>query len=96
MPIKEDDTEAVVRGEAGLLLLLLVFGLCGLLTWTGLFLGVRWSLSMAWTAIAAHQAAAGATRDQSWPDDSKAHQTHPQHLQAPERYSPRRAAYPPS
>jgi hypothetical protein len=58
MPIKEDKSEAVVRGEAGLLLLLLVFGLCGLLTWTGLVLGVKWSLSMAWTAMAAHPAAA--------------------------------------
>ena len=58
MQAKEDNTEAVVRGEAGLLLLLLVFGLCGLLTWTGLFLGVRWSLSMAWTAMAAHPATA--------------------------------------
>jgi hypothetical protein len=69
MQIKEDDSEAVARGEAGLLLLLLVFGLCGLLTWTGLFLGVKWSLSMAWTAMAAHQAAAGATHDQSRPND---------------------------
>jgi hypothetical protein len=58
MQIKDNGGDAPVRGEAGLLLLLLVFGLCGLLMWTGLFLGVRWSISTAWTAMAAHQAAA--------------------------------------
>jgi hypothetical protein len=62
MPIKKDDGETPVRGEAGLLLLLVVFGLCGLLTWTGLFLSVKWSLSTAWTAMVAHQAAASSAQ----------------------------------
>jgi hypothetical protein len=58
MPIEKDNSETPARGEAGLLLLLLVIGLCGLLMWTGLFLGVEWSLSTAWTVMVAHQATA--------------------------------------
>ena len=72
MQIKENDSEAVVRGEAGLLLLLLVFGLCGLLTWTGLFLSVRWSLLTAWSAITAHQAAASSAPTPSAPSTEQA------------------------
>jgi hypothetical protein len=58
MQIEKDESEAPVRGEAGLLLLLLVFALCGMLTWTGMFFIVKWSISTAWTAMVAHQAAA--------------------------------------
>jgi hypothetical protein len=46
MQIKMDETKDPVSGESGLLLLV-VLGICGLLMWWALFLGVRWSVSNA-------------------------------------------------
>jgi hypothetical protein len=62
MQIKSDKDEEPVRSELGLLLLLVGFGACGLLTWTGLFLAVQWSVSTAWTAVVAQQAAASSAQ----------------------------------
>jgi hypothetical protein len=58
MRTRKDYGEEPVRGELGLVLLLVVLGMIGLLTWTGLFLAARWSVSIALTAAVAPQAAA--------------------------------------
>jgi hypothetical protein len=58
MRTRKDCGEEPVRGELGLMLLLVVLGMVGLLTWTGLFLAARWSVSIAWAAAVAPQAAA--------------------------------------
>ncbi len=62
MQNKGNSGEEPVRGELGLVVLLVVLGTFGLLTWAGLFLGVQWSVSTAWTAAVGHQAAASITR----------------------------------
>jgi hypothetical protein len=65
MQIKMDETKDPVSGESGLLLLLVVLGICGLLMWVALFLGVRWSVSNAWAVVFTHQAAASSAQTPS-------------------------------
>lgn len=62
MPIKKDYGEEPVRGELGLMLLLVVCGIIGLLIWGGLFLSIRWIVSAAWTATIEKPAAASSAR----------------------------------
>ena len=74
MQIKKDYGEEPVRGESGLVLLLVVLSAFGLLTWMGLFLGIQWSVSSVWAAAVgvAPQAAASSAHILPAPDAAPA------------------------
>jgi hypothetical protein len=53
MKIQKDSYgDEPVRGELGLLLLLVAFSSIGLLMWVGILFAIHWSVLTAWTASA--------------------------------------------
>jgi hypothetical protein len=54
--LTEEGDEQPVRGDLGVVVLLVTFGIVGLLLWGGLFFSSQWLVSTGWTAVVGGQA----------------------------------------